>query len=276
MRLTSGHARRTRCRPSAGSSASTARSTPRPRGADVDVHRGGDRPRRSTRMRVPYSRQNRTCASSRPTSREHSTRSIGPIAGDAFVSRRSARAGSRPGHRGARSPWPVATPSRQCPKRRDETPADARRVDRAAICLARLRACEVERRYLHRRRPDAGDWRRSDEPRRCRQGGGDEGRRAARRHQSRHPMRSSRFATDSMRSPRPAQPPSCSPADRCAMPKSSPPPTNTGWRWSSRDGGISGTDAADSEEPSVISSRSQLSVISISYRQRSADFRQIG
>ena len=72
----------------------------------------------------------------------------------------------------ARDPWPAG----DVPEGRDETPADSRGVDRLAICVARMRPREVERRHLHRRRSDAGDRRRSDEPRRCGEGRGDESR----------------------------------------------------------------------------------------------------
>ena len=67
---------------------------------------------------------------------------------------------------------------------------------------------------------DARDRRRSDEPRRRRQRGGDEGAQprggSARRSQSPRPTRSFRSATASTRWRPPARPRSCSPADRCA------------------------------------------------------------
>ena len=71
--------------------------------------------------------------------------------------------------------------------------------------------------------------------------------RPARAARSRPRMRSSRSATASTPSPPPAPPPSCSRADRCATPRSSPPPTSTASRWCSRAGGTSGTDSPDSE-----------------------------
>ena len=59
---------------------------------------------------------------------------------------------------------------------------------------------------------------------------------------SRRPTRSSRSATAWTRSPQRARPRSCSPAGRCATPKSSPPPTSTASRWSSPVADTSGTE----------------------------------
>jgi hypothetical protein len=58
---------------------------------------------------------------------------------------------------------------------RDEAAADGGGMERAAVCLADLRARQIEHRDLHRRREDARDRRRSDEPRRRGQRGVDEG-----------------------------------------------------------------------------------------------------
>ena len=54
--------------------------------------------------------------------------------------------------------------------------ADDAGVDGAALCVAAVRAREVEHRDLHDRQPHAGDRRRADEPRRRGQRGAHEGR----------------------------------------------------------------------------------------------------
>ena len=85
---------------------------------------------------------------------------------------------------------------------RDEAAADGGGMDRAAICVARLRAREVQHDRVHRRGPDARRRRRADEPRGRRQGGGDEGRAGdPSRAASSRRTRSSRSATASTRSP---------------------------------------------------------------------------
>ncbi len=64
------------------------------------------------------------------------------------------------------------------PQGGDRAGADRRRVEGAALRVARLRAREVQHGHLHQCRADAGDWRRADEPRRCSEDGRGEGARA--------------------------------------------------------------------------------------------------
>ena len=123
-------------------------------------------------------------------------------------------AGARSRHRGARAVAGTDGRSRRVVTKRQPT---AEEWDGAAIRVARLRAREVERGDLHRRRSHAGGRRRADEPRRCGEGRGDEGRRRiARGDRSPRPTPSSRSATVSTPSPTPARPPSSSRADRSA------------------------------------------------------------
>ena len=154
-----------------------------------------------------------------------------------IVPRRRADAGARRGDRSARALAPG-----RVSEGRHQAGADGGGVDRAALRLARLRPREVERRHLHQRRSHAGRRRRPDEPRRCRQGGGDEGRRHARELGGgvgrvlpvpRRPRRRRRRRRDAR---------SCSPAVRSATPRSSPPPTSAASRWYSRAGDTSGID----------------------------------
>src|SRR5439155_424407 len=81
-------------------------------------------------------------------------------------------AGARPRHRGAPAVDPQ--PARLRVARRHETAADRPRVGGASVCLAHLRARQIEYGRLHRRAADAGNRRGPDEPHRCRERGGDE------------------------------------------------------------------------------------------------------
>ena len=216
-------------------------------GHRVDVHRGGDRARRSPMRRWPCSRRRRTCASWSRRSRSRAARAAAAGLGrlDLRIGpRRRARPGSGPRGRG-----PGRVAARRRARGRDEARADGRRVEGPALRVAGVRAREVEHRDLHRRRPDARGRRRADEPRRRRQRRADEGR-GRRRCRSpdrwRRPTRSSRSATASTRSSRPGRRPSCSPAGPCATRTSSRRPTSTASRWSSRAAGTSGTEGSDS------------------------------
>ena len=243
-RPTSARARPTRSPRSAASSAEPRDRRGDGQGDCVHVHRGGDR------------------AVDRPTRRwpilAAKTNLRVVIAAVAFGLARGQERGprrARSAHGARRRAGPGAGSRR--PRRMIEWPradgpevvttraADRRRVEGAALRVARLRAREVEHRHLHRRRPHAGGRRRADEPRGRGEGGGDEGRAGPRsRSPDRSPRRtrSSRSATASTRSPPPAPPPSCSPAARCATPRSSPPPTSTASRWCSPAAATSGTD----------------------------------
>ena len=143
-------------------------------------------------------------------------------------------ASSRPRARGRR---PDAAAASRCAssRARRRRPTSGRRCGSPGASCAHVKSNAV---IFTGPRRDAGGRRRPDEPRRCGQGGRDEGRRSARADRSRRPMRSSRSAMASTRSPPPARRPSSSPAARSATPKSSPPPTNTASRWCSPAGGI--------------------------------------
>ena len=100
-----------------------------------------------------------------------------------------------------------------------QTSAHGRRMDGAPLCVARLCAREIECGHFHRRGSHRRNWRWSDEPCGCREGGGDESGGLARRGVSPHRTPSSRSATAWMQSLRLARPRSCSRADRCATGK---------------------------------------------------------
>ena len=111
----------------------------------------------------------------------------------------------------AADPWP----SSDFPKVVTKRAADRRGMDRAAVCVARLRAREVEHGDLHRRGSHARGRRRADEPRRRGEGRGDEGGAGSLAGSaSPRPTRSFRSATASTPLPTPAPPLSCSRADR--------------------------------------------------------------
>ncbi len=134
--------------------------------------------------------------------------------GVAVVSWRRAATADRQGDRGGGT-----LAGGRFSKGRHETPADRRGMDRVAICVARMRTCEVQCGDLYRRGSDARDWCRTDESRGRGQGGGHEGRWISCTAACRPRMRFFRFATVSTRLRPQARPPSCSPAARFATPK---------------------------------------------------------
>ena len=170
------------------------------RGDRLDVHRSGDRAGGGRRRRAPIlaKKANMRVVTADFDAVDDRRRRA------ALDSRRHAGAGARSScqRRVGRGPGSLPEGLRVVTKRA----ADRGGVGGAALCLARLRAREVEHRHLHRRAAHAGDRRRADEPRRRGQRRGDEG--AGRRtdrwpDRSRRPMRSSRSATASTPSPGP-------------------------------------------------------------------------
>ena len=116
----------------------------------------------------------------------------------------------------ARAPWGADERAQG----RHEAAADRRRVAGAALRVARLRAREVQHHPVCLGRPHARRRRRSDEPRRLGEGRDHEGGRGQPARLGRRPRtRSSRSATGSTPSPRPAPRRSCSRAARCATRK---------------------------------------------------------
>ena len=188
---------------SAASSRSTGRSTARPREAVakqfVEVVIAPEIGRRRAR---PCSRRSRTCACS------------------------PCRWGTRPKPRPqARRRRPAGADARRAERRRgraegrDEARADRRRAGGPALRLARREVREVERDRVLRRRDDARRRRRADEPRGQRPHRVDQGAErgtVARPARSSRRTRSSRSATASTWSRRPARRRSSSRAAACA------------------------------------------------------------
>ncbi len=182
----------------------------------LDVHRSGHRPRHRRGGAVADGEEAEHAGRRgqlRPAAR-------GDHAGSALDSGRSAGAGAR---RRVGSAWRLARRAR--PQGGHQAVADGRGVAGDAVCVARLRAREVQHHHLHQRPPDAGDWRRADEPRRR---GEDRGREGAGVRRVRQPAGRLRGGLRRVlpvprrpgrggRRRRPA--PSCSRAARCATPR---------------------------------------------------------